>query len=510
MAGVEESPSKKRKLDYVEDPKHSTQRPSNLKLDNKSGANHSEEQQPPETEGNDLSNPTAEGQVQGELQLSKSQLKKRRKQAEWEAGKEFRKLKRRDQRKEKQARKAGERAELEQKIAKGEIDAPVASSNELKKRHTRPVQVPVTLILDCDFDELMTEKELISLGAQLTRCYSENRHSKHRAHMVISSWNGALRTRFETVLTNHHKSWKGVRFLEKDFVDAAREMDAVMRSPNGGKLVGAFAPLEQPKTSLETDGDGSPKENGSASISLEEGSLAASVGPALEEPKEVALVEESVQTEEPIAEDPKEDHPSEEPSNSLKATTESSTSSVVPNPSSQPESFSKDEGPGAAATDQPPENTSAKERQPTAEPSIVYLTSDSPHTLSSLSPNTSYIIGGIVDKNRHKGLCYRRACERGIPTAKLPIGEYMTMQSRSVLAVNHVVEIMLKWLETGDWGEAFLDVIPKRKEAKLRVKGGGVEDGRDGDRESEDEGDEGGTIEVDEIAREEEEDDGIE
>jgi tRNA (guanine9-N1)-methyltransferase len=92
-----------------------------------------------------------------------------------------------------------------------------------------------------------------------------------------------------------------------------------------------------------------------------------------------------------------------------------------------------------------------------------------------------------VDKNRHKGLCYKRACERGIPTAKLPIGEYMTMQSRSVLAVNHVVEIMLKWLVTGDWGEAFLSVIPKRKDAKLKVKGG-EDQGDNGESEDDDEG----------------------
>jgi tRNA (guanine9-N1)-methyltransferase len=124
------------------------------------------------------------------------------------------------------------------------------------------------------------------------------------------------------------------------------------------------------------------------------------------------------------------------------------------------------------------------EAGPKPTPSIVYLTSDSPHTLERLSPNTSYIIGGIVDKNRHKGLCYKRACERGIPTAKLPIGEYMTMQSRTVLAVNHVVEIMLKWLVTGDWGEAFLSVIPKRKEAKLKVKKG---EGNQGEEEESDE-----------------------
>jgi tRNA (guanine9-N1)-methyltransferase len=99
---------------------------------------------------------------------------------------------------------------------------------------------------------------------------------------------------------------------------------------------------------------------------------------------------------------------------------------------------------------------------------IVYLTSESPYTLDRLEPNTCYVIGGIVDRNRHKGLCYKRARERGIRTARLPIGQYMVMQSRVVLATNHVVEIMLRWLECGDWGEAFLKVIPKRKGGKLR------------------------------------------
>ncbi|KAF3352387.1 Dynein heavy chain, cytoplasmic [Verticillium dahliae VDG1] len=126
--------------------------------------------------------------------------------------------------------------------------------------------------------------------------------------------------------------------------------------------------------------------------------------------------------------------------------------------------------------------------------SIVYLSAESPNTLDRLEPNTSYIIGGLVDRNREKGLCHRRAREKGIRTAKLPIGEYLEMASRRVLATNHVVEIMLKWLETGDWGKAFLEVIPKRKGGKLRgsaeegdTTGADLDDNKLDDEEDDDE-----------------------
>jgi tRNA (guanine9-N1)-methyltransferase len=365
--------------------------------------------------------------------MSKSQLKKLRKKEQWEAGKEYRKVKRREKHKEKQSRKAEERAELQAKIAAGEIVIqPLTVDEEKKKRPSRPIQTPVSLVLDCDFDELMTDKELISLGAQLTRCYSDNRCSPYRSHIAISSWGGKLQSRFETVLTNNHLGWKGVRFFSDDFEAASKELDGVMRSKEGGKLAGAFS------------------SHAMASMKTEDSTT--------------------------------------------------STSSV-PGPENE-------ENDGATSKSEPTNDANAIRPQdaqinpvnsPNQTPSIIYLSSDSPHTLEKLSPYTSYIIGGIVDKNRHKGLCYKRACERGIPTAKLPIGEYMTMQSRSVLAINHVVEIMLKWLETGDWGEAFLSVIPKRKEAKLKSKKG--EERKDnqagekdvgGEEESEDD-EEGGT-----------------
>ncbi|KAM0162034.1 hypothetical protein ACHAQE_003454 [Botrytis cinerea] len=346
--------------------------------------------------------------------LSKSQLKKRRKQEEWEANKSKRTEFRRIKRKEKQARKAAAQAA-------GLLPPPPPSSSR------RPVQVPVSFLIDCDFESYMMEKEIISLTAQITRCYSDNRTAVYRGHMGISGWGGQMKERFEGVLAGNFNSWKGVKFMEEGWMEAAGIMDGLMKGPEGGKLLGALA-TENGLEEYKKPHRGSKK--------LEAESTEAESAEA-ESAEAVQLeVDEQLYPSIPKA---------TEASNSTSATNSSSTA-----------------------------------------PNIVYLSSDSENTLTTLSPYTTYIIGGIVDKNRHKGLCHKRACDAGIPTAKLPIGEYMTMQSRTVLTVNHVMEIMIRWLETGDWGKAFLKVIPKRKEAKLRAKekNGGAE-GEKGNEEEE-------------------------
>lgn len=100
---------------------------------------------------------------------------------------------------------------------------------------------------------------------------------------------------------------------------------------------------------------------------------------------------------------------------------------------------------------------------------VVYLTSDSENTITTLENDKIYVIGGIVDRNRYKQLTYQRAIALGIATAKLPIDEYLsTMPSTRVLTTNHVFDLLVKYKEhNGCWKKALADVLPIRKDAKF-------------------------------------------
>ncbi|XP_071387919.1 tRNA methyltransferase 10 homolog A-like [Centroberyx affinis] len=100
-----------------------------------------------------------------------------------------------------------------------------------------------------------------------------------------------------------------------------------------------------------------------------------------------------------------------------------------------------------------------------AKEELVYLTSDSPNVLTELDQSKAYVIGGLVDHNHHKGITFERAKELGIEHAQLPLSSFVKMNSRKVLAVNHVFEIILAYLEKGSWQEAFFTVLPQRKGA---------------------------------------------
>ena len=116
----------------------------------------------------------------------------------------------------------------------------------------------------------------------------------------------------------------------------------------------------------------------------------------------------------------------------------------------------------------------AQEQQAVA---VVYLCAESETVLERLDENTTYVIGGLVDHNRCKGLCYRLAKEGGIATARLPIAEHIPLEKQMPLAVSHVFELLLQFeqgavsAEDGGavltpherWAGAMEAVIPQRK-----------------------------------------------
>ncbi|CAG5108249.1 Similar to trmt10a: tRNA methyltransferase 10 homolog A (Drosophila melanogaster) [Cotesia congregata] len=98
---------------------------------------------------------------------------------------------------------------------------------------------------------------------------------------------------------------------------------------------------------------------------------------------------------------------------------------------------------------------------------IIYLTSESENIIDKLDHDSVYVIGGLVDHNGHKGLCHKLAVQAGVQHARLPLDKFLNMKTRKVLAVNHVFEIMLLITKGKTWQDAFLQVLPLRKNAKL-------------------------------------------
>ncbi|CAG8501403.1 8683_t:CDS:2 [Ambispora gerdemannii] len=232
--------------------------------------------------------------------LSKNAQKRILKQQKWEATRALRKEVRKEKEKKKKARK-----QEQQRTAEGDKDSVKPREPPLKKQ--KIVQTPSTMkvIIDLDFDDYMSDKEIVDLSAQLTRCYSYNNNKTvNPVGLFYTSFSGRLQERFDTRLKEYH-NWKNVIIENKPYLE------------------------------------------------------------------------------------------------------------LFPN-----------------------------------KQDLVYLTADDEEVvLQELDESKIYIIGGIVDKNRHKRLCYHKAKLEGIATAKLPI----------------IFEILVDWLETKNWRETLLKVIPPRK-----------------------------------------------
>ncbi|AJU09949.1 Trm10p [Saccharomyces cerevisiae YJM1463] len=251
--------------------------------------------------------------------MSKKQWKKMCKRQRWEENKAKYNAERRVKKKKLRHERS---AKIQEYIDRGE-EVPQELIRE-PRINVNQTDSGIEIILDCSFDELMNDKEIVSLSNQVTRAYSANRRANHFAEIKVAPFDKRLKQRFETTLKNtNYENWNHFKFLPDDKI---------------------------------MFGD---------------------------------------------------------------------------------EHISKDK--------------------------IVYLTADTEEKLEKLEPGMRYIVGGIVDKNRYKELCLKKAQKMGIPTRRLPIDEYINLEGRRVLTTTHVVQLMLKYFDDHNWKNAFESVLPPRK-----------------------------------------------
>lgn len=109
--------------------------------------------------------------------------------------------------------------------------------------------------------------------------------------------------------------------------------------------------------------------------------------------------------------------------------------------------------------------TNKIEQETRPKDNFIYLTPDAEVELDLTLMNKDHVlvIGGFVDRNRHKGLTFKKAKELGVKTAKLPLKNFLHLIASQVLTVNHVVDILATAFDTGSWETAVKNVVPERK-----------------------------------------------
>jgi hypothetical protein len=96
----------------------------------------------------------------------------------------------------------------------------------------------------------------------------------------------------------------------------------------------------------------------------------------------------------------------------------------------------------------PPPSPNPSPSPPNPPRQIYYLTSDATEILWRPRPNATYIVGGIVDRNRFPQLALNRAKEIGVKTVRFPLEESLAdlghMHRHRILTTNKAVELLVE------------------------------------------------------------------
>lgn len=397
--------------------------------------------------------------------LTKTALKRQRKQEAYAA----QKLQRRAHEKEKRKARNQETKRL---VKEGVIEKPVDTKKLKRQLAGKSKPHGARIVVDMGFDELMNDKvrsplrttlhtlyrfdfdfscfrlaqEIKSMASQLAYCYSANRATPQPFPLLITSFNGRLAESYKK--REDHKSWKGVEWWEES-LEALYEGRDEATDAAAAEAAAAQVPVASTSSTSEApSADAPPPATTSTDNATSTSTTSAPVNPE---------------------------------DTSTTVTDALSPSAAVDAPSTS----ALDSTPSASSSSVPIIRIGAlsgKPRTSVPKSSLVYLTGDSPNVLTSLEPGKTYILGGIVDRNRYKSLCLNKAIELGIEHAQLPIGEHLPeMGTRKVLTVNQVYEILVNWVQGEEvevqegetlseeekqgrrWRDALRKAMPERK-----------------------------------------------
>lgn len=142
-----------------------------------------------------------ENSENGPAPLSKNQLRKLKKKEKWLAIKDEKRKKERAKRKKRYAD-----ARL-QGISLG------PSRKALKLNAMKNSECRIRVVVDCSFDEFMSEKDVMKLVKQLQSCYSANRRAENPLQFYVCGINGQTKERLDMI--GDSKNWDVHFTLEK-------------------------------------------------------------------------------------------------------------------------------------------------------------------------------------------------------------------------------------------------------------------------------------------------------
>eukprot|EP01017_Pseudomicrothorax_dubius_P044133 TRINITY_DN7431_c0_g4_i1.p1 TRINITY_DN7431_c0_g4~~TRINITY_DN7431_c0_g4_i1.p1 ORF type:complete len:298 (-),score=82.56 TRINITY_DN7431_c0_g4_i1:55-948(-) len=161
----------------------------------------------------------------GEPLLSKRQRKRNDNKEKWTKMKDEKKKKKKAERKakqqeiakEKELKKAEKLLEEEKKEDEKEHKerGPLLSTKDKKKLFREKMLQGTRIIIDCSFQNLLTEKELNSLSRQICHCYASNRKVETPSCLTVSSYSAGVKANLSKTSAER---WD-IEFLEKDYIE---------------------------------------------------------------------------------------------------------------------------------------------------------------------------------------------------------------------------------------------------------------------------------------------------